>query len=105
MPPPGYGQYGHYPIPPVRPTEPLALASLIMSIIGITTCGVTSLIGAFLGHGALRKIRANPGAFEGEGMAKAGVIIGWVLVGFFTLGTLAYFGFIAFMIYMGASQG
>jgi hypothetical protein len=78
---PGYGPYGY---PASRPTNGLAIGSMVTSITGIVTfwCyglgGVLGLVGAILGHVALRQIRARDD--NGRGMAIAGVIVGWVAV-------------------------
>jgi hypothetical protein len=42
------------------------------------TCGCAAPIGAILGHAAQKQIRASGGAQGGEGMALAGIIIGWI---------------------------
>ncbi len=56
----------------------LALVSLICSLAGLIV-GLAAPIGAILGHVALKQIRER--GEQGEGMAKAGIIIGWVLTG------------------------
>jgi hypothetical protein len=58
----------------------MAVASLVCSIAGLVTCGlscgVVSLVGAILGHAARRQIRER--GEGGDGMAVAGIIIGWI---------------------------
>jgi hypothetical protein len=68
------------------PTEGLAIASLVLSCVGIASLclyGVGGLVlgplGAILGHVAKRRIR-NTGA-GGDGMALAGIIVGWIATG------------------------
>lgn len=105
-PPPGYAPYGYYPSHhPIKQTETMAIVSLVLSVLGFATCGVSALVGAIMGRIALTKIRANPDVLEGEGLAKSGMIVGWVLFGMHVVGVLAYIGFIIFAISMGASEG
>ncbi|MEU3452060.1 DUF4190 domain-containing protein [Micromonospora sp. NPDC006766] len=78
-PPPAYPAYG----PPPAKTNGLAIAALALSLIGLTSC-ITAPIGAIMGHVALNQIRER--GEQGEGMAKAGIIIGWVLTGLMILG-------------------
>ncbi|MFE9689040.1 DUF4190 domain-containing protein [Micromonospora sp. NPDC005806] len=78
-PPPAYPAYG----PPPRKTNGLAIAALALSLIGITSC-ITAPIGAILGHVALKQIREQ--GEQGEGMAKAGIIIGWILTALMVVG-------------------
>jgi uncharacterized protein DUF4190/zinc ribbon protein len=78
--------------PGYRRTESLAVASLVLGIAGFVVCPfVCSIIAVVLGNQAKAKLRADPG-LEGEGMARAGVILGWVGVG---VGVLLIVGFIA----------
>lgn len=65
------------PAPPARPakTSGLAIASLILGICGIFTCGATALVGLILGIVSLVKIKKSNGALGGQGNALAGTII------------------------------
>lgn len=69
----------------------LAIASLIVSVIGLISCCGGLLIGpvgAILGHRALGAIRRDPGRYGNRGLALAGVIAGWIA---FALGIASYF--------------
>lgn len=87
-----------------KQTEPMAIVSLVLALMGPATCAMSSLAGAILGRYALRKIREHPEQLEGEGLAKAGVIVGWVMFGLMALIILAYIGFIVFAVYMGITH-
>lgn len=64
--------------PTARRTEGNAIASLILGILGLVACwGVLSIPAIILGNQAMAKIREDP-TLEGEGMARAGIITGWV---------------------------
>jgi Domain of unknown function (DUF4190) len=94
---PGYVQpaYGYppYGYPVSEPTNGLSIAALVVSIVGAAgLCvyglgGYLGIVGAILGHVAGRQIRENGG--QGAGMAKAGVIIGWIVTGIAVLATVA----------------
>lgn len=90
--PPGYPMPGAQPMynQPMPQTEGTATVSLILSIAGFFVCGLLALVGAILGGTALKKIRANPNQLQGEGIAKAGMIIGWIVFGLQFLALVAY---------------
>lgn len=92
--PPGYG-YQPYPMPAVRPTNGLAIAALICSLSGMVV-GLSAPVGAILGHVALRQIRER--GEEGQGMALAGVIVGWVITGLYAVGCAFYLVMFAWLL-------
>jgi hypothetical protein len=91
-PPPPPGGVGGPPPPPpppgypggagtARSTNPLAIASLVVSLIGLLCCGlgfIPGIAGIVLGVLANKQI-AQTGQ-NGAGMAKAGIIIGAVVI-------------------------
>jgi hypothetical protein len=60
----------------------MAIVALVLSLSGFIV-GISAPIGAILGHMASRQI-AQTGE-EGAGLAKAAIIIGWILTGLFLL--------------------
>jgi hypothetical protein len=71
------------PPPPPHPYAPrrtngLAVASLVVSLVGLLACLLVGVIGLVLGYRARDQIRET--GEEGEGLAKAGIIIGWIAV-------------------------
>jgi hypothetical protein len=64
---------------PVR-TSTMAVLSLIFGIVcWIALPFIGALVAIICGHSARSEIRqAPPGAIEGDGMALAGLILGWV---------------------------
>jgi hypothetical protein len=73
----------------------LAIASLATSIsMLIFSLGLFSLIGAILGHNALRKMN-QINVHTDRGMALAGVIIGWIGTGLWILGVLIFIVFVS----------
>lgn len=84
-----YGQpYGYTPTPP---QNSMALTAMILSLVGIAVA-ITAPVGAILGHIALKQIRQS--GESGEGMAKTGIIVGWIITGLYALCCLGYFGIV-----------
>ena len=91
-----------------QPKPPgLAIASLVCGIAGfpmIFACwsGIAvGTVGAVLGHIALKKIRESQGTLGGEGMAKAGMICGYISAALGVLLLIAYIIFIVFAVSRG----
>jgi hypothetical protein len=64
------------------PTSGLALASMLLGIGGLTLLPlVGSVLAIILGYMARRDIRRHPDRVSGDGLALAGIIMGWVAVG------------------------
>jgi Domain of unknown function (DUF4190) len=68
---PQYGAYG-----PQARTNGLAIASLVCSLAGLLTC-ISAPVGVVLGHIARRQIRET--GEQGEGLATAGLWVGYIL--------------------------
>lgn len=92
---PGYPPpYPYLPVQPSPPTNGLAIAALVVACVGVLgLCayglgGWIGAIGAILGHVARRQI--NERGDRGEGMALAGVIVGWVATGLFVLAGIGW---------------
>lgn len=85
-PPPGQGGYGGYAQPQQNQK---AMWSMILGILGLICCGFLAGIPAvILGNAARKEILAAGGAQTGEGMAKAGVILGWIAIALGVLGLI-----------------
>ena len=54
----------------------MAIASLVMGLLWMYWIG--SILAICLGYAARREIRNNPGRIEGQGMATAGIVLGWI---------------------------
>lgn len=72
---PGYG-YGYPGYAPT--TNGLAVAAMILGIVGWTFCGLGSVLAIIFGFIANSQIRASGGRQGGAGMAKAGIILGFI---------------------------
>lgn len=63
----------------VPKTSGKAIASLVCSIVGIFVClFIGQVLGIAFGEKAKEEIRESQGSLKGEGLAKAGIIVGWV---------------------------
>lgn len=72
------------------PTSNLAVYSLIAGLLGLTLFPVVGCVGAVvLGIMARREIEASDGALAGDGLATAGLVLGWIGVGIGILGICA----------------
>jgi len=71
------------PAPPMTPeakTSGLAIASLVLGILGLITCGVTALVGLVLGIVGLVSIKNSQGRLKGSGLATAGIAVSGVMI-------------------------
>ncbi|YCK40399.1 DUF4190 domain-containing protein [Actinomadura sp. ATCC 39365] len=96
---PGYGQYGAPQQP--RSTNGMAVASLILGIVGLITCGATSIVGVILGHIALNRIKRS--GEEGQGMAMGGLVTSYIMVVLFVLFWILFGGFWLTLIGIGSA--
>jgi hypothetical protein len=72
------------PAPPAKPTSNMALASLILGILGWTILPTLGSIAAIVtGHMAKNEIKSSMGALGGDGMATAGLVLGYANVAIF----------------------
>jgi uncharacterized membrane protein SpoIIM required for sporulation len=92
-----------------RTTNTLAVLSLVF---GIAAWLLLPLVGAIVaivcGHAARKEIRrAAPGSMDGDGMALAGLILGYVHIGLGLVSALLVFGiiFLGFGLHNGLMQG
>jgi hypothetical protein len=81
-PPGSIGDYGR--------TSGLAIASLVLGIVGLVAVPlVASIIAIVLGKSAQRDIRRDP-RLGGDGLASAGIVLGWIGVGLVVVGLLLF---------------
>jgi len=79
-----------------RPTSSLAVVSLVFGILGWTVLpAVGAVVAVITGHMARAEIRRSAGQLEGDGMAVAGLVLGWLAIG------LAIAAVLAFILFFG----
>src|SRR6056297_3639996 len=85
------------------PTNTAAVVSLVSGILAwIAVPLIGGLVAVFAGHAALNQIRASGGFESGQGLAVAGLILGWLQLG---LLILALAGWILFAAFAGIISG
>jgi prepilin-type processing-associated H-X9-DG protein len=72
-------------VPAAAPAAPpktsgMAVASLVLGICGLLSCGITSLVGLILGIVALVRINKSRGQQSGQGLAIAGIVVSGVFL-------------------------
>ncbi|MDQ2693110.1 MAG: DUF4190 domain-containing protein [Chloroflexota bacterium] len=87
------------------PSSTLAIVSLVSGVLGFTVVpligGIVALITGYMARGETRSI---PPRASGDGMATAGIIMGWVQVGLLVVGACcAIAAFLFFVVVAGAS--
>jgi uncharacterized membrane protein YjgN (DUF898 family) len=81
----------------VAPTEDKAVISMILGILSLVSFSILAGIPAIiLGKMSRNNIRASSGRLGGEGMATAGIVMGWVSVALLGLGVLVVLAIIIF---------
>jgi hypothetical protein len=101
-----YDPYGDQPYqptsgsyPPQGSTNGLAIAAMILSILGVVSCCGFGIAGAIMGQVALGQVRERNE--DGEGFAKAGIYVGWASVGIWVLGAIVYLLFLGGIVALG----
>lgn len=90
------------PAAPARQTSAMAIVSLVLGLLGWTLLPFLGSVGAVIcGHMARAEIRRNPATMEGDGLAIAGLVLGWTLIVISVLSVLAvllFFGGLAVLL-------
>ena len=82
----------------VLPTSPLAIVSLIAGILGFMGFPIIASIVAILtGYAARKETRSNPPKAMGDGMATAGIVMGWIQI---ALAVVAICCFIIYFVFI-----
>jgi hypothetical protein len=78
----------------IRRTSSLAIVSLVTGLLGWTFAPwLGSIIAIITGHMARAEIRRDPAGLEGDGLAVAGLVLGWAMI---LLTLLTVFTFVLF---------
>ncbi|MDO4709602.1 MAG: DUF4190 domain-containing protein [Pseudomonadota bacterium] len=89
-------------LPPAYPrqTSGLAICSLVCGILGFFT-GISAIIAIITGHMARREIRRNPERYDGDGMAVAGLVTGYLVVALYLIAILVMLLFFGGLLGVG----
>ena len=93
---------------PVKTTSTLAIVSLVAGILGWTLLPLLGSVGAIItGHMARGEIRRSAGTIDGDGLAIAGLVLGWgsVIVAILSVVLVVMFfgGIAALLAWLGLS--
>ena len=82
----------------VLPASTLAIVSLVAGIVGFVAMPIIgSIVAIWAGYAARNETRSVPPKASGDGMATAGIVMGWIQIGLAVVGIccmIAYFVFI-----------
>ena len=82
----------------VLPTSPLAIVSLIAGILGFMGFPViASIVAIVTGFAARKETRSSPPKAAGDGMATAGIVMGWIQI---ALSVVAICCFIVYFVFV-----
>jgi hypothetical protein len=71
----------------VPPNSTMAIVSLVAGILGLSIVpGIASVVAIITGNMAMKEIRESGGSLGGEGMARVGIILGWIAVALAVVG-------------------
>ena len=98
----------NYP-PPVSdnvlPNSTLAIISLVAGILGFTVFPVIGgIVALFTGYAARNETRSIPPKASGDGLATAGIVMGWVQLGLLVVGVCCFVVYFSF-IFIVSTQG
>ena len=81
------------------PSSTLAIVSLVSALLGFTFLPVVgSIVALVTGYMARNETRSIPPKASGDGMATAGIILGWVQIGLLIIGVCCTIAFLVFSI-------
>lgn len=76
----------------------------MVSLVSLTVCcGATGFVGAIMGHIARKQIKQT--GEQGDGMALAGIIVGWVGTGLAVAVVAVYVVFFGWLAYESSQYG
>jgi hypothetical protein len=80
---------------PLRQTSTTAIISLVSGLLGWTLLPlIGSVVAIVTGHMARAEIRRNPQALEGDGLAIAGLVLGYAMLAVAIASVVALFVFL-----------
>jgi hypothetical protein len=94
-------EYPSYPPPAplaAPQTNTLAIVSLISGLVGFVFWGVGAIVAVVTGHMAKKQIRESMGQQTGDGLATAGLILGYAEIALLVIGCLCYLAIVVFGI-------
>lgn len=88
------------------PSSTLAIVSLVSGILGFTFVPLIGAIAALItGYMARNETRSIPPRASGDGMATAGIIMGWIQIGLIVVSACCFIAYFVFIVGLAASSG
>ena len=90
----------------VLPSSTLAIVSLIAGILGFGPLPIiASIVAIWAGYSARKETRAVPPRASGDGMATAGIVMGWIQIGLAGVAICCFIAYFVFVIgLVGSNQ-
>lgn len=86
-------------ISPAKRDSTLAIVSLVTGIVGWTILPfIGSIVAVITGHLAKKEIRESGGTLGGDGMALAGLILGYTMIGLAILSLIIFITVIVLLV-------
>lgn len=83
----------------ILPTSTMATISLIAAILGFTVFPlIGGIVAIFTGYAARKETRATPPTASGDGMATAGIVLGWIQVALTVIGVCCWVAYLVFIL-------
>jgi magnesium-transporting ATPase (P-type) len=83
----------------ILPTSTLAIVSLIAGILGFMGLPIIASIVAILtGYAARNETRSVPPRASGDGLATAGIVMGWIQIGLTVVAICCFAAYFVFVI-------
>ena len=87
------------------PTSTLAIVSLVSAILGFTFVPLIGTIVALVtGYMARNETRSIPPKASGDGLATAGIIMGWIQVALLVIGVCCMIAYLVFVLGLFATS-
>jgi hypothetical protein len=84
------------------PSSTLAIVSLVSAILGFTFIpligGIVALVTGYMARGETRSI---PPKASGDGMATAGIVMGWIQIGLLAISVCCFLAWFVFVVMLG----
>lgn len=101
-------QAGYVPVvavPQQAPTENMAVVSMVLGILSMVAFSILAGIPAIIiGKQSRDNIRASNGRLSGDGMAQAGIIMGWVSVALVIIGAIVVIALLGFGFFVASKH-
>ena len=90
----------------VLPTSTLAVVSLIAGILGFLGLPIlASIVALVAGYAARKDTRGIPPSASGDGLATAGIVMGWIQIGLAVISLCCLVAYFVFVIGLVGSAG